>query len=314
MYTLSSNTLIESAKLNQNFTDLSTGAGDSTANSLTTWRDEGALDFIVSGGVWTADSVGVNKNASMTAMSIVINGRRIPISSVTARTFTASKDTYIDVLDNADGTGTLVYTEVTNNAASPALASNSVRVGIIITGATTIATTASVNQGQEDRVLPIASSIAYTVTDSLGNLICPRDPNRKILGYKQLTTGITTTATTATQLTGLSCPVIVPTGRKVKISVGLSAFYTNTNNRVIHLSIWSGTVGSGTQLADVAPNFSSTSGTQASLGAMSAVNTPSSASTTYNVGWHENAAGTMGFDAAATLPAFILVELAQDFA
>jgi hypothetical protein len=142
-----------------------------SASPVTRWSENG-YDYVASGGVWSADSVGVNRNASMTAMICYINGRRLSISAVTARTFTASKDTYIDVLDNGDGTGTLVYTEATNNAASSALASNSIRIGIIVTGATTIAATTSINQGQESRILPIASSIAYSVTDSIGNLIC----------------------------------------------------------------------------------------------------------------------------------------------
>ena len=68
-------------------------------------------DHVVSGGVWTADSVGVNLNASTTAIVCVINGRYISIGAVTARAFTTNVDTYIDVLDNADGTGTIVYTD-----------------------------------------------------------------------------------------------------------------------------------------------------------------------------------------------------------
>jgi hypothetical protein len=123
----------------------------------------------------------------MTSGVVRINGRRFTVATVTARSFTASKDTYVDILYSAtDNTGTPVYTEVTNNAASPALASNSVRIGIVVAGATSIAAAASINQGQETMLLPIASSIPYAVTDSLGNLICPRDPNRKVLGFKQV--------------------------------------------------------------------------------------------------------------------------------
>lgn len=194
------------------------------ANSpITRWAEVG-YDHIASGCVWTGDSVGVNRNASMTAAVVYINGRRIVLSAVVARTFTASKDTYIDVLDNNDGTGTLVYTEVTNNAASPALAANSMRLGIIITGATTIAAAGSVNQGQEDKVLPIVSSIPYTVTDSLGNLICPRDPNRRLLGYRQIVANVTLTAPTSpADVTGLSCPFIPNGLRKVKVSFDASS-------------------------------------------------------------------------------------------
>jgi hypothetical protein len=168
-------------------------------------------------GVWSGDAYASTRLASMTALVCYINGRRIPISAVTSRTFTASKDTYIDVLDNADGTGTLVYTEVTNNAASPALASNSLRIGIIITGASSIAAATSVNQGQETMLLPIVSSAPYAVTDSLGNLICSRDPNRCTIGYRQITAQFDAGTSAVTDVFGLSCPAIVPAGRKVEI-------------------------------------------------------------------------------------------------
>lgn len=100
--------------------------------------DESQQDFVVSGLVWTADSINVNRNGSMSSGTVYINGRRLPLSGVVARSFTASRDTYIDVLDNLNGTGSLVYTEVTNGAASPALAANSKRLGRIITNGSAI--------------------------------------------------------------------------------------------------------------------------------------------------------------------------------
>lgn len=218
MITFTAATLIKSADVNQNFTDLTTGDGDTTANSLKTFRSEALFDFVLSGGIWTGDSYAVNKNASMSALVVVVNGRRISISAVVARVFTASKDTYIDVLDNLDGTGTLVYTEVANNAASPALAANSIRIGIIVTGATTIASVASINQGQETKLVPAVSSVPLIVTDSLGNLICGRDPLRKLLGYSRITTPFTTvTVGSYVDITGLQAAFIAPTGRKIKV-------------------------------------------------------------------------------------------------
>lgn len=173
------------------------------------------FDHVVSGVVITADSVGVNKNYSISSGVVCIGGNFLTVAAVSAQTVGASKDRYVDLIDNGDGTAVYVTNEVNNNAASQALTAGNMRAGIVVAGATTIATTASINQGQEDRVLPIASSIAYAVTDSLGNLICPRDPNRKVLGYRQTSTAFNSTQT-ATTITGLSCPVIVPTGRKIK--------------------------------------------------------------------------------------------------
>lgn len=173
----------------------------------------------------------------MTAGYVWIAGSRLSVSAVTARVFTASKDTYVDFKDNGDGTASINYTEATNNAASPALFSsgttaNTIRGAIIVTGASNIAAVGSINMGEADRILPIASSTAYSVSDSLGNLICPRDPNRKVLGYRQITAAVTLTApTVATLLTGLSLPFIIPTGRKAKITFdgGLSIQNSGAN-------------------------------------------------------------------------------------
>lgn len=108
------------------------------SGSPVTRADEVFNDFVYSGMLWSADSIGSTRNGSMTSGTIYINGRRLSISSVTARSFTASKDTYIDLLDNLDGTGTLVYTEVANAAAQPSIAANSLRIASIVTNGSAI--------------------------------------------------------------------------------------------------------------------------------------------------------------------------------
>ncbi len=273
-------------------------------------RTELFFDYVASGCVWTGDSYGSTRNASMTSGVIYINGRRLTVSTVTSRSFTASKDTYIDASDaTGDGIATLTYTEVANNAASPALAANSVRVGIIVTGATTIAAAGSVNQGQEDKVLPIASSVPYAVTDSLGNLICPRDPLRKVLGLRQIIANFSSASATPVQITGLTVPVIIPSGRKVKVSL-VGAGYTTGATGDVNPSIWEGTVGSGTRLQD-----GHTSG--APLSNPNSVTTereytPTSTSLTYNAGVQMNGGGggTCFLSAASTSPMYLKVELA----
>jgi len=266
-------------------------------------------DFVASGGVWTGDAYGSTRAASMTALVAYINGQRGTVSAVTARTFTASKDTYIDVLNTA-GVFSLVYTEVTNNAASPALAANSIRLGIIVTGASHIANVGSVNQGQEDKILPIASSIAYAVTDSLGNLICPRDPNRKLLGYRFITGNQGGFGTTPAQVTGLSAPVKVPTGRKVKVVVEHPRLVPSAAFGEMRAQIWEGTVGSGTQLQQV--NIQSIgAGTVSSEAHLEALRTPSTSSITYNASLSNdgNGGSTTNVQPPAGSAAFIRVEL-----
>lgn len=93
-------------------------------------------DFILSGGIWTALT---GLNAGMTALSAYINGYKGDVAAVATRSFTLSKDTYIDVLkDPSTHVFSLVYTEVANGAASPALAANSVRLAKVVTNGSTV--------------------------------------------------------------------------------------------------------------------------------------------------------------------------------
>ena len=232
----------------QGATVVATGDLQLRSTSMETIRSETMFDYVASGGVWSGDAYASTRNASMTALTAYIGGRRGTVAAVTARAFTTSKDTYVDVLNTA-GVFSLVYTEVTNNAASPALAANSIRIAIIVTGASNIAAVGSVNQGEENKVLPIASSVAYTTTDSLGNLICPRDPNRRIIGYRQLSSNFVSSTSGAHQITGLSLVCNVPVGRTAKISFNSYGIQFNAGSPHIGLiSIWDGAVGVGTQL------------------------------------------------------------------
>lgn len=215
-----------------------TAAKSTTATNIETRGAETIFDHVASGLVWSGDAYGSTRVASMTSGVVYIAGVRVPVPAVTSRTFTASRDTYIDV-----GTdGVVDYNEVTNNNASPALSASHIRIAIIVTGASNIADVGSVNQGQEDKILPIASSIAYTTTDSLGNLICSRDPNRRTLGYRQILTAPTTTSGTVAAITGLTVPVIAPTGRKVLVTLTGNYLQNSLANAATYLSICQGSV------------------------------------------------------------------------
>lgn len=270
-------------------------------------RTELFFDYIYSGMVWSGDSYGSTRNASMTSGVMYINGRRLTATTVTARSFTASKDTYVDASDNGDGTALLTYTEVANNAASPALAANSVRIAIVITGASSIANAGSVNQGEESKILPIASSIPYAVTDSLGNLICPRDPNRKLLGQRIITTTFASSSLTPVQITGLSVPVIVPANRKVKVSIIGDSMENNTANSYAQVNIYEGTVAGGTQLARNV--------VRAAVGSMPVplathhIYTPTTTSLTYNASLNALTSGQASINAATAYPIKLIVEL-----
>lgn len=209
---------------------ISTTAPFSTDLNPTTQLDENTFDFVASGCVWSGDAYGSTRAASMTSGVVYINGQRVTVSAVSARTFTASRDTYIDV-----GTdGVVDYNEVTNNNASPALASDHIRLGIIVTGASNIANVGSVNQGEVGKVLPIASTQPYETTDSLGNPICPRNPNRGTIAIS--TGGSVSTVSSETDLSSAQIRFIVPTGgRNVNVHVGMDIFGSTANLAEVRL-------------------------------------------------------------------------------
>jgi hypothetical protein len=254
-----------------------------------------SFDFVASGCVWSGDSYGSTRAASMTAGVVYINGQRVAVSSVTARSFTASRDTYIDV-----GTdGVIDYTEVTNNAASPALSASHIRLGIIVTDATDIQDVGSINQGQETKLLPIASSVPYAVTDSLGNLICPRDAKRSLLGYKRVTAN-QGSITTITDITGLAVPFIADGLRKVKVTIFLE-LQTDTDNATNLLSLRE----SSTTLKEWR---SSKNPTGVGIGhAIIFITTPSAGLHTYKAS-ATTGGGNCTSVASATVPAEIFVE------
>ena len=263
-------------------------------------------DHVASGIVITGDSLGVNKNYSISSGVVYIAGERCTVAAVSAQTVGASKDRYIDLRSNGDGTASYITNEVNNNAASQALVAGDLRVGIVVAGATFITNAASINQGQVGALLPIASSQPYEVTDSLGNLICPRDPQRKIIGYRQVLSAQTTTSGTAVAITGLSMPIICPTGRKVKLTIcpGISLFNTGgaANCR---LAICAGSASDANRVMQV--NASST-GANADVFMQPSVTKYDVGSITY-VGGFSTGAGTMSTNANAIGPAFIMAEL-----
>ena len=98
-------------------------------SDIITRFNETISDHVASGLVVTDDT---GLTADISAGVAYINGIRLNISAVNNRTFTASKDTYVDLGDN----GVLDYNEVSNNAAPPALSANHLRLARVVTNAT----------------------------------------------------------------------------------------------------------------------------------------------------------------------------------
>jgi hypothetical protein len=272
-----------------------------------------AANFIESGCVWTADAPGTTRAASMTAGIVWIAGKRLTVAAVTARTFTASKDTYVDFKDAGGGVASVTYTEVANNAASPALAgggtvADTVRDGVVVTGASSIAAQTSINQGDPNAVLPIASSVAYSITDSLGNLLYPTRGQR-LVGYAQIVATFTTTATpTTTDVTGLATTFIVPPGapRKVRARLVAPAF---SSSAVAGTAVTTFIRNGSTTLA-LAQTQTMVSNRQIGNHGCEVTMLLQPGTYTFKASVAQNAAGTLSLAAAATFPASVSVELA----
>lgn len=115
-------------------------------------RTAGFADFIYSGGV-VAQSAGLV--GTFSNIVFWLNGQRYAGNSISNKTYTASKDTYVDITGISGGTGAVTYTEVANGAASPALAANYIRVAKVVTNGSAI------------------TSVTQSGADSLNNRIYP---------------------------------------------------------------------------------------------------------------------------------------------
>jgi hypothetical protein len=84
------------------------------------------------GGVWSVTSGLVG---AATAGNVWYNGTRSAMAAVTSKTFTASKDTYVDYNPSA---ATWTYVVVTNGATEPAVTTGCVRIALAAAGASTV--------------------------------------------------------------------------------------------------------------------------------------------------------------------------------
>lgn len=240
MFTFSPITKAKSAEVNSNFQGLANGAEDTAGNSIYIYRAESNANFVYSGLVWSLVS---GLNGTMTSGTVYVSGIRLSIATITSRTYTASKDTYVDI----DSDGVIYYTEVANNVASPALPANRIRIAIIVTSGVAITV---FNQGQVNTTAPTVSGVILSVSDNLGNLIYNQSPIPTLLGLRRTKTSGTTSSTTPAEIGGTTLPIIIPNGarRKVRLSVKARAAIVSNAGDYIRLTWWNGAVGSGTEI------------------------------------------------------------------
>lgn len=286
-------------------TSTDTLVGRATTDTLTgkTISDAGAgnkvaeefkgmfYDFVYSGGA-VAQSSGLI--GTFSNIVYYISGGRYAATSIANKTYTASKDTYVDI-----GTdGVVDYTEVANNAASPALAASHLRVAIVVTNGSAITV---VNQGGIGNAGPTVSNQILDVTDSLGNLVYCRTPRPTLIGYAQRTSD--TSMAAETNIPGVRTTVIVPANRKIKISTFFRKYTHDNNNTTSVISIKEESVA----VLQVHDQFVATTNNH-SPGVITAYESPSTGSHTYIVSV-STSPGNVFLFGDAQWPIYIAVEL-----
>lgn len=168
--TFSPNTIAKSAEVNANFEGAYDGSLDYDNNRLELTRQDAYCNFVVTG---LTIATSANLSSSILAGSAYVSDatyrKLVQKTSNTAKTFTASKDTYVDM----DSAGTFYYVEVANGATvGMTQTSNTIRIAKVVTNGTAITSVA----GQQDATL--ANNF-----DPLGNQIYNTDPHATMLGY-----------------------------------------------------------------------------------------------------------------------------------
>lgn len=146
-------TLLE-ANFNSDNTPGGTLLGSSFANSLG--------NFIVSGLTIPVPSSSLTGTVALGIAYYA--GVKYSVASDGGHAYTASKDTYVDINPS---TGGFTYSQVSNGAAAPAIAANSIRIALVVTNGSQIISTQQAG------------------VDSLGNLIYPTKPSPTLSDIQQ---------------------------------------------------------------------------------------------------------------------------------
>lgn len=253
------------------------------------YRNEGfqGFDYVATGLVSTTSS---GLTAAISAGTYYIAGKRYTYAGGT-KLLTASKDSYLDI----NTAGTITEVTATIGAASPALTANSVRIAKILTAGAAIT---SHNTG----------GVLATAFDSIGNRIRRTDPHDRIIGYFEITSTFSTAATSATQITSLSTPAIIPSATSVITAVLDGPSILLPSNVTSTLGIWDGTVGSGTRVAH--KDLINSAGAAQENPHTERSYTPGAAGLkTFNGSLHQSSGSSGTLNADATQPTFVKILL-----
>ena len=169
-------------------------------------------DFVVTGLVTTQTSGLVG---SISAGYAYVSGELVH-KPITSKTFTASKDTYIDLPKNAKPTSTdeYVYTEVANGATTGfTLAADRIRIAKVVTDGTGI------------------TSVTTVGVDAMGYWLRPTSP-RYVMQGDDISGNTSTSATYVTPTSNATIKVHVKAYQKVSIRIPNNAYRLDTTSNL----------------------------------------------------------------------------------
>lgn len=130
------------------------------------------------------------------------------------------------------------------------------------------------------------------------------------LAYVKKTSNFASSATSATQITGLTADIDIPDtgGRDVEIELYTPSIDNDSTNQIITISIWDGVVGSGTQLNKATGAKNAVGGHPIHLAAKAVLEAPAAGAKTINAALHSSG-GQSTVIGAATSPSFLLIKI-----
>lgn len=196
-YDFSAGTTIIADYIDEEFNDVAAvingniGTDNITNGSITTGKIVASVNpetrdaeihqsFVYTGLTLNPTTGWSNLEAGITAGTAYVNGKRAVVSAVNSHTFTASKDTYVDV----DYNGSITYVPVANGAETPAVTSNSTRLMKVVTSGTAITSYTDMRtlSPLKDRVCAFAAYDNRVGAQTAANTIVPLNTKRYDLG------------------------------------------------------------------------------------------------------------------------------------
>lgn len=251
----------------------------------------------------TANQTGITVEADLTGLSVSVvvpAGRQLKITGFVHQfARTAGTATYTELVIQKDGAEIQRFTAGMNNTYTGACA-------LVVDVPTAGAHTYKLRAVSDGTVTMTATSVrpAFILVEDITGIATTERGASSTLGYAEVTANQGSITTPATDLTGLSVTVVVPDGRRIKVTGQIRGVASSVNDdrALFHVRESTTTLNSVVLATDPA------GGNTGMGGQVLWVGSPSAGSHTYKLSMESADSGTLTMNAAATFPAFILVE------